>query len=101
MLKNYFTIAWRNLLKNKFFSFVNIFGLSAGLVCCMLIALYLHYETSYDSYQTHIKELYQVGTVFVAKGGKDQVVARTPAPMARVLKEEFPEVVESARLLSL
>jgi hypothetical protein len=48
MLKNYFKIAWRSLMKNKTFSFINIFGLSIGLTCCLLIALYLNYELSYD-----------------------------------------------------
>jgi putative ABC transport system permease protein len=101
MIKNYSKIAWRNMMKNKFFSFVNIFGLSAGLTCCMLIALYLNYETSYDSYQKNIKNLYQVGTTFIKKGEKDDKTANTPAPLAPSLKQEFPEVLESARLLNL
>ncbi|HMH20876.1 MAG TPA: ABC transporter permease [Puia sp.] len=101
MLKNYIRLAWRNLMKNKFFSFVNIFGLSAGLACCMLISLYLNYETSYDSYHKHINDLYQVGTTFIRNGEKDQHTGRTPAPMAQTLKKEFPEVEESARMLGL
>jgi len=99
MLKSYFKIAWRNLVHNKFFSSINIFGLSAGLACCMLIALYLHYETSYDRYHKNIGDLYQVGTTFITKGEKQQNVYRTPAPMAWALKKEFPEVVTSTRLL--
>jgi putative ABC transport system permease protein len=98
MLKNYFKIAWRHLVHNKFFSFINIFGLSAGLACCMLIALYLHYEMSYDSYHRNIADLYQVGTTFIVKGEKQQNIYRTPAPMAWALKKEFPEVVRSTRL---
>src|ERR1700761_1429392 len=101
MIKSYIKIAWRNLMKSKFFSFVNIFGLSAGLACCMLIALYLNYETSYDSYQKNIKNLYQVGTIFVKKGDADSKTANTPAPLGPALKQEFPEVVESTRLLNL
>ena len=100
MLRNYLKIAWRNLANNKFFSFVNIFGLSVGLACCMLIALYLHYETSYDSYHRHIDDLYQVGTTFITKGEKGHNGSNTPAPMAAALKQEFPEVVASTRLLS-
>jgi len=46
MIKNYFKIAWRNLKKNKVFSFINIFGLSVGLTCCMLISVYLYNEIS-------------------------------------------------------
>src|SRR5471030_2689990 len=101
MIKTYIKIAWRNMMKNKFFSFVNIFGLSIGLTCCMLIALYLHYETSYDSQQKNIQSLYQVETAFVSKGSADHAMPNTPAPMGPALKQDFPEVVESARLLSL
>ncbi|MGZ3871768.1 MAG: ABC transporter permease, partial [Mucilaginibacter sp.] len=71
MIRSYFKIAWRGMMKNKFFSIVNILGLSVGLTCCMLIALYLHYETSYDSYQKNIDNLYQVGTTNIKNGEKD------------------------------
>src|SRR5579872_2276220 len=101
MIKNYLTIAWRNIMKNKFFSFVNIFGLSVGLACCMLIALYLHYETSYDSYHKNIANLYQVGTTSIKKGEKDNKNPYTSPPIAAALKREFPEVNETARLLAL
>jgi len=87
--------------KNKFFTAINIFGLSIGLCCCMLIALYLHYETSYDSYQKNFDDLYQLGTAFVIKGGADKNTANTPAPMAGAMKQDFPEVVETARLMPL
>jgi len=101
MIKNYLKIAWRNMMKNKFFSIVNIFGLSVGLACCMLITLYLHYETSYDSYQKNIKNLYQVGTTSIKKGEKDNKNPYTSPPIAAALKQEFPEVDETARLLAL
>ncbi len=51
MIKNYFKIAWRNLWKNKIFSSVNIIGLSIGLTCCLLMALYIQHELSYDNFQ--------------------------------------------------
>jgi len=89
------------MMKSKAFSFINIFGLSAGLVCCMLIALYLKYETSYDSYQQNIGNLYQVETKFMVKGDQKDVIPNTPAPMAATMKKDFPEVSESARILNL
>ena len=101
MVRNYIKIAWRNMMKNKFFSIVNIFGLSAGLASCMLIALYLHYETSYDSYQKNIDNLYQVGTINVKRGEKDDKSPNTAPPVAAAMKQEFPEVAESTRLLNL
>jgi putative ABC transport system permease protein len=101
MIKNYFKIGWRNMMKNKFFSFINIFGLSVGLACCMLIALYLNYETSYDSQHKNAPNIYQVVTAFIQNGNKRMKMPNTPAPMAGALKREFPEVIETARLLKL
>ena len=65
MLKNYLKIAFRKLMKNKTFSFINIFGLAIGLTCCMLISLYIYNETRYDSYHKDVNRLYQVGTTFI------------------------------------
>ena len=84
MLFSYFKVAWRNMKKNKAFSFINIFGLSAGLACCMLIAVYLLNEWNYDSYQKDVNNLYQVGTVFNMQH-KESVWAATPAPMAATM----------------
>lgn len=98
MLKNYFKIAWRNLMKNKTFSFINIFGLSVGLTCCMLIALYLHHELSFDSHHKDADRIYQLGTVFIKEGNEDRS-ANTPAPMARMMQMEFPEIEIGTRLL--
>jgi putative ABC transport system permease protein len=101
MIKNYLKVAWRNIIKNKTFSFINIFGLSIGLTCCMLITLYLHYEKNYDSYQANISNLYQVGTTFIHKGQKDDKAARTSPPIGAAMKQEFPEIEESARLVNI
>lgn len=51
MLKNYFKIAWRNLIKTKAFAVINITGLTIGLTCCLLIALYIQNEVSFDKFQ--------------------------------------------------
>ena len=100
MIFNYFKIAWRNMMKAKAFSFINIFGLAAGLTCCMLISVYLLYEVSYDSYQKDVKDLYQMATDFKMQG-KSFKLAATPAPMAKQVQRDFPEVIEATRLLSL
>src|SRR5215475_14077894 len=98
MLRNYFKVALRGLLKNKVFSFINIFGLSIGILCCMLIVLYLHDELSYDSYHKNINRLYQVGTVFIT-GGKEDRFPAEPAVMAANMKQDFPEVEQIARMV--
>jgi putative ABC transport system permease protein len=100
MIKNYFKIAWRNLWKNKIFSFINIFGLSAGLASCMLICLYIYDELSYDRYHNNVEQLYQIGTVFVRNDG-EQKVPSTPAAMAQAMQQEFPEVINTTRLAGL
>jgi putative ABC transport system permease protein len=74
--------------------------LSIGLTCCVLISLYIYHESSYDAYHINIKELYQLGTIFV-KDGKEERLPNTPAPMAAAMKQEFPEITETARLMSL
>jgi putative ABC transport system permease protein len=100
MLFNFIKIAWRQLMRNKAFSFINIFGLSAGLACCMLISVYLIHESSYDAYQNDVQDLYQLGTTFVFQG-KEQKWAATPAPAGATLQKEFPQIVQNARLLPL
>lgn len=100
MIKNYFKIAVRNLVKNKVFSFINVFGLSTGLACCMLIGLYIHHEFSYDVQHKNGYDLYQLGTIFI-KDGKEDRTANTPAPMARRMQEEFPEIEKATRLMRM
>ena len=68
MFRNYLKIAWRSLKNNKFFSFINIFGLAVGLTCCMLITLYILNETSYDTYQKKADNICQLGTEFIGLG---------------------------------
>lgn len=100
MIKNYLKIEWRNLMKNKVFSFINVFGLSIGLTCCILIALYIDHESSYDRYHKNIGQLYQLGTVFVKEGKRDKT-PNTPAPMAAAMKQEFPEIAQATRIMAL
>ncbi|HEX4852163.1 MAG TPA: ABC transporter permease, partial [Puia sp.] len=85
MIKTYFKIAWRNLMKNKTFSFINIFGLSVGLACCMLIGLYIVNELSYDKYQENANVLYQLGTTFKLQGDEKNL-PNTPAAMGETMK---------------
>lgn len=100
MLKNYFKIAWKNLQKNKVFSFINIFGLSVGLASCMLISLYILHELSYDKHQQNSKNIYQLGTIFIQQG-KENKTATTPAPMAQAMLRDFPEVEQVTRMIQL
>ena len=50
MIRNYFKIAWRNLKKNRLYAFINIIGLTVGIVSCLLIGIYIKHELSYDRF---------------------------------------------------
>ncbi len=90
MLKNYFKVAWRNLLKSKVFSTVNIIGLAAGLASFVIILLYLNNELSYDKWNPELKKVYRVS---VYENG--DYLPQSYAPLARFLADNDPEV-ESA-----
>src|SRR6478672_6757989 len=62
MLKNYFTVAWRNLKRNKVFSVINIAGLSAGIAASLLLFIIVSYETSYEKFQKNYNDIYHVVT---------------------------------------
>lgn len=96
MIRNYFKIAWRSLLKNKGFTLLNILGLTAGLATCLLIVLYVIDERSYDRYNTKADQVYRVN-VDVKFNGNDNAYAAVPAPMAAALKSELPEVEAAMR----
>lgn len=100
MTYSHFKIAWRNLLKSKMFSTINIVGLAAGLSCCMLICLYIRDELSYDTQHPDLERLYQVNTVFVRSDGEDKTAASSPH-LAAALRQEFAEIEATARLCGL
>lgn len=100
MIMNYFKLAFRNLMKHKTFSFINIFGLSIGLICCMLISLYIYHEYSYDGYHEKGERIYQLNSE-MGTSGEMEAGATVPAAMAVVFEQEFPEIQETARLLRL
>ncbi|MEO8852958.1 MAG: hypothetical protein ABI359_04215, partial [Ginsengibacter sp.] len=60
MFKNYFKIAWRNLLKRKLYSAINIFGLPLGITCSLLLYLFISYNLSFDSYHKNASRTYRV-----------------------------------------
>src|ERR1700722_3291976 len=100
MFKSYIKTAWRNVLKSKMFSFINIIGLSVGLTCCMLITLYILNETSYDAYHINGDNIYQLGTEFIGIGNFSKL-PNTPAAMARTMQNVFPEIKQTTRLARL
>jgi len=97
MIRNYIKTAWRNLKHNKIFSFINVFGLSVGLTCCMFIGAYLYQELNYDTYPAQADQIYRVGIHLTGNGGA------TDFPMVDVavgpgIKNAYPEVLAVTRL---
>ncbi|SFP65515.1 ABC transporter permease [Parafilimonas terrae] len=89
MLKNYFKIAWRNLVKNKVYSAINIVGLAAGMAVAMLIGLWISDEVTYDNYHTNHKELAQLMTVFVDNDGTRSASAAVAMPAGEELRSKY------------
>ncbi len=96
MFKNYIKIAWRNLLKNKTFSLINITGLAAGLACFILIALYVVDELSYDRYNEKADRIYRINGDIVFGGNNLQLAVSSDA-MGAALKTDYPQVEEFVR----
>ncbi len=99
MVKNYFKIAWRSLLKYKAFSFINIFGLATGMACSLLIFLFVKDEISYDRYHKDSAKIYRVVKDFINDDGSRIPDATSPAALASAMQREIPEVEAVTRLM--
>ncbi|MFN7118571.1 MAG: ABC transporter permease [Saprospiraceae bacterium] len=97
MLKNYFKIAVRNLLKNSVFSLINILGLSIGIACCMTILLWVKHEMSYDAHHVNADNIYGVGTTFINQK-EEKSGSGSPSPLGPNLVQEFPEIQTMTRI---
>jgi putative ABC transport system permease protein len=97
MFKNYFKIAFRNIIKHTIHSFINISGLALGMACSILIFLWIQNELSFDKFHEYINDIYQVPTrqqygseIFIGSGA--------PPALGPALKNDYPEIVNSARI---
>jgi putative ABC transport system permease protein len=96
MIKNYLKIAWRNLVRNKTFSLINIVGLATGLACFILIVLYVADELNYDRYNKKADRIYRVDSD-IRFGGTDLKLAVNSDPMGATLKKDYPQVEQYVR----
>ncbi len=101
MLRNYLKIAFRSLWRSKAHSLINVLGLSLGIVCCILIALFVKDELTFDRFHSKSDRIYRVYAR--EDWGENQQFFNTvtPFPMGPTLKEIFPEVESQARLLNI
>ena len=99
MLKNYLKIAWRNLVKHKVFSLINIAGLTIGVTTCILISLYVIHELNYDNSVPEGDDIYRVIVSFNNEGSWQRGWSM-PAPMAGVADEIFEETEQTGRIMA-
>lgn len=108
MLRHYFQIAWRNLLKRKFYSLINMAGLAIGMTCCVLITLYVYHERSYDQYHTKRDRIYRVLHAYRSTEKGVTPGEPTPeefqvwgcAPAGPALQADFPEIEKVVQFMS-
>src|SRR5258708_19819779 len=94
MLKNYFKIAYRNLLKNKVFSVVNIFGLAIGMAACFFIYEYVHFESSYDRFHKNAANIYRVNISFAGSFANNAAMTTNHPPVGPAINAAFPQAVD-------
>jgi len=94
MIENYFKIAFRNLLRHKSFTVLNIAGLAVGIASSILILIWVKHEKSYDHIHAHVNEIYRISSV----ASEDFKAAVSPAAMPAELKVKFPVIKNTVRL---
>jgi putative ABC transport system permease protein len=100
MLRNYIVLAWRNMLRSKVYSLINISGLSLGITCCLLLALYIQDEMGYDKHHDRLGDLYRVYTHFDTDFGFGQPdIDGISPPILPAVHAEVPEVEAAARVV--
>ena len=97
MFKNYLKIAVRNILRNKTYSIINIFGLSIGITCSVLIILWIHDELSYDQFHKNSSDLYIVAQKVYLQDGT-VFGSQIPYPAGQELKSNYPGILDVARV---
>ncbi len=98
MIKNYLKSAYRNIVRNKFYSFINILGLAIGFMATIIILMYNQNELNYDKHNVKYERIYRLESHFTI-AGKDDLFAVSAVPLGPAFKVEYPEVEEFVRLL--
>src|SRR3569833_483173 len=99
MIRNYLKSAIRNIKRQPFISFINIFGLTVGLTCCLLISAYVINEKSYDKFNTNVDDIYRVTRTFYSADGTPNLHTGSVAPpFGPLLQNAFPDIKAVTRL---
>ena len=98
MIRNWFKVAFRNLLRHKGYSLINLLGLAVGLTCAILILLYVRDELSFDRYAPKADSIYRLALEAQTANRGLVRTARTPPPWAPALARDYPEVLDFVRI---
>lgn len=99
MLKNYFKIAWRNFLRRKNYSLINVTGLGVGIAACLIILQYVCFEQSYDRYHQKADRIYRVVNERFQEGKRIQIGTITYPTIGPAMAKDYPEIVDYSRML--
>lgn len=98
MLTNYLKITFRNIVRNKLFTTINVLGLSVSIASCLLIFIYVSDQLSYD--QHHDGNIYRITSRFIQNTGAEFEFASSSMPIAPAIQQEIPEILDAVRLVS-
>jgi len=98
MFKNYLKVAFRNIIRHKTYTFINIAGLAVGIACCAVIIIYVKNELTYDSYHNDAERIYRIATHKISAIGESRS-SSTPGPLGPALEENFPQVELAVRII--
>ncbi len=99
MIKNYITVARRNLLRQKLYTFIHIFGLALGIACCFLMALFVKHEWSFDQFHKNKAHLFRVVTQEVRPNGGIRHRTLFPHTIVEALKEDLPGIIRASAFM--
>ncbi|WP_293946421.1 MULTISPECIES: ABC transporter permease [unclassified Sphingobacterium] len=100
MIKNFIKTAWRSIFSNKFYSAINILGLTAGLVVGIFLLLWIQDELSYDRFHKHQRSIYKIG-IEGGTGISKRIFGSIIAPVGSSAKKEIPEVQDAVRIFKI
>ncbi len=102
MFKNYLKIAFRNLLRHKAYSLINLTGFAVGMACCIVVLLFVQDEVQYDTYHERGDRIYRISNRAVLMStGEEDIVADSPFLWGPAMKQEYPEVADYVRFSSI
>src|ERR1700760_3251297 len=97
MIKNYFKLGLRNLAKNRLSSTINILGLALAVGCCMVVFEFFYWSVNMDNFHHKLNKLFVIERIS-EKDGNQQLWGNSPAPMGPMLKADYPQIKNIARV---